>query len=74
MSFASLSRGSAVVMLAAATAATAFAGRPQAVTRPGYDADARTVEMFAGIEDGSLDVRLVMRDETAGNLFVNNLT
>lgn len=53
---------------------SATAGRPAPVTTPGYDPAARTIDMFDGMEEGSLEAKLVLRDETGGSLFIENLT
>lgn len=49
------------------------AGKP-AITKPKLDPDAPVVEMFKGMEDGQIDVTLIQKSATNGNLIVENKT
>jgi hypothetical protein len=64
--FASMGALCALAVLAAA--------RPGPVKKLSVDPDAREVELFAAIEAGELEARLVARDARHGNLLVTNKT
>ncbi|MDA1166173.1 MAG: hypothetical protein O3B13_24015 [Planctomycetota bacterium] len=49
------------------------AGKP-AIPAQQPAADATTVQLFDGIEAGQLDAKLVHKDESTGNLFIDNKT
>jgi hypothetical protein len=47
-------------------------GRTRVITRSGYDAAARVVELFEGIGHETLDARLIPRSALEGSVFVEN--
>jgi hypothetical protein len=53
---------------------TAQAGKKGYITKLTVDPDAPKVGLFAGMEDGSLDVKLVPKDAQGGNLLIENKT
>ena len=48
--------------------------RKKPITKLTYDADAPRVELFKGIEDGTLSTKVIMKDKHEGRLLVENLT
>lgn len=44
------------------------------ITKPSYDASARQVDLFKGMEEGLIEVRLIQRTSKVGNLVVENKT
>lgn len=51
---------------------TAAGKRP--ITKPSYDPSAESVELFEGIEQGSLDVTVIPQDSFGANVFIENKT
>lgn len=49
------------------------AGKP-AITKPKYDPDAPVVDLFKGIEEEKLDVKLIQKNSKTGNLLIENKT
>ncbi|HUG93485.1 MAG TPA: hypothetical protein VML55_21780 [Planctomycetaceae bacterium] len=45
-----------------------------AITRPKFDPQAEKVELFAGMEDGRLDVTVIAKNANGGNLLIENTT
>lgn len=44
------------------------------ITKPNYNPEHETIELFAGMEDGSLEVRLIPRNSKEGRILVHNKT
>src|SRR6516164_6013462 len=68
---------SAVLGLCAAVAITASltaATKQRPIRKLTYDPKAATVELFDGIEQGSLDAKLIPKDSLGGNVFIENKT
>jgi hypothetical protein len=61
----------ALALLAAGTAQAAKKGQ---ITKPKLDPNAPVVELFKGMEDGTLDVKLLQKNSKTGNLLIENLT
>lgn len=52
-----------------------YAGdRKPTITRPKYDPSAREVDLFDAIEEGELDVKMIPKNATGGNLLIENTT
>jgi hypothetical protein len=60
----------AVAITASLTAAT----KQRPIKKLSYDPKAPTVELFDGIEQGSLDAKLIPKDSLSGNVFIENKT
>jgi hypothetical protein len=60
----------AVLVLAQST----YAGSDRVITFPGFDADAKQVELFAGMEDGTFATKVIPLGPQGGNLLVSNTT
>lgn len=50
------------------------AKRQRPITKPKYDPDAEKVELFKGMKDGKVVVKIIPKDEMGGNFQVKNLT
>jgi hypothetical protein len=50
------------------------ASKPAAATRPGAKPAATTVELFAAMESGEIEVKVFAKDATGGNITVKNKT
>jgi hypothetical protein len=44
------------------------------ITKPGFDPKAESVELFAAMADGQLNVKLIPKDSKQGNLLIENKT
>ena len=62
------------VGLLLASAALAAEGRKGFITKSKYDPQARTVEMFAAIENGDISVKLIPKDSTQCRVLIENKT
>lgn len=62
----------AVALLA--TSSSFAAKKSGAITKPKFDPEAPVVELFAGMESGQLDTKLIMKNEFSGNLLIENKT
>lgn len=56
------------------TSLQAAAGNPRPIKKLSVDPDAEKVEMFAGIKNGSLEVKLIQKNSLKGNMLVTNKT
>ena len=59
-----------VTVLAASSADAAKRSRP--ITKPKFDPNAERVEMFKGMQDGLLEVKLIQQSPLKGNLLISN--
>lgn len=65
--------GAAVAALSlVSSGAVSAEKKPAPITKPGYDPQAPVVDLFQAIEEGQLDAKLVHKDETTGNVFIEN--
>lgn len=62
----------ACVALTFAVVSTGAIKRP--IKKPTHDPNAEEVELFAAIEAGQIDARLILKDEFEGNVFIENKT
>jgi len=60
------------LILALQTMTFADSDRPLVKTK--FDPSAKQVEMFAAMEDGTIEVKLIPKDSTGGNLLITNKT
>ncbi|MDA1165668.1 MAG: hypothetical protein O3B13_21435 [Planctomycetota bacterium] len=65
---------SMILALAVLTVGTAQAAKKGAITKPKFDPSAPVVELFKGMEEKKLDVKLLQKDSKSGNLLIENLT
>lgn len=61
-------------LLLFAAVATAGSRDKRAITKPAYDPNAERIGLFEGIDQNLISARLVARDETGGQVFIENLT
>ena len=57
-----------------ATGSSFAAKKSGAITKPSFDPEAPVVELFAGMEAGQLESKLIMKNEFVGNLLIENKT
>lgn len=48
--------------------------RRSIITKPKFDPEAEKVKLFDGMKDGTLDVKIITRDEMGGNVLIENTT
>jgi hypothetical protein len=70
--FASIAARAMCVAALMGAVAVADSDRPMTVSK--FDPNAKQVEMFTAMEEGSIEVKLVAKDSTGGNLFIKNKT
>ena len=64
-----------VALLLVSGASAARRTRPnRPITNPKFDPNAESVELFAGIEKGLLDAKMIPKNSKGGNLFIENKT
>lgn len=51
-----------------------YAGSKRVITAPQFDEDARQVELFAGMEDGTFATKVIPLGPQGGNLLISNTT
>lgn len=51
-----------------------YAGSDRVITVPKFDADAKQVELFAGMEDGTFETKVIPLGPQGGNLLISNKT
>lgn len=62
------------LLLGSAASAAKPTKRQRPITKPKFDPDAETVELFAGLEKGQLEVQLIPKDAQQGSMLVENKT
>ncbi|MCH8830536.1 MAG: hypothetical protein IID45_13250, partial [Planctomycetes bacterium] len=73
-SLALLTLCAAVLVSATAFAAKKRTRRQRPITRPRFDPTAERVELFQGIKDGSLSVRMILKNSLKGTVLIENKT
>ena len=63
-----------VCFFAAGSNATAAKKASRAITKPKFDPTAKRVELFAGMKDGSIAVKVIMKNSMNGNVRIENKT
>lgn len=63
-----------VTSLALVSASMVSADSKPQITKPVYDASAREVDLFKGMEEGLIEVKLIQKNSKVGNLIVENKT
>lgn len=64
----------AIALLTAGSQASAAERPKRIITKPQFDPDARKVELFEAMEAGEVEVKLIARDSTGGNVLIENKT
>lgn len=53
---------------------SAYAGSGRVISAPKFDADAKQVELFAGMDDGTFETKVIPLGPHGGNLLISNKT
>ena len=64
----------AIFCVSSALPAAARTRRVRAITKPKFDPNAKQVELFKGMKDGSLAARLILKNSREGNVLIENKT
>ena len=67
----------AVICLTAVLAITSLTmagSRQRPITKPGFDPEAARIGLFEGVDEEVLSVQVIARDESGGNVLIENLT